>query len=181
MVVFLFAEGFEELEAIAPADILNRSGKDVKFVSVTENKTVKGAHGFSYLCDMTVSELKLEDIEMLVLPGGGKGVENLDSFDGLDGLLEYCMNNGKYVAAICAAPSLLGKRGWLEGKRAVCYPGFEKYLTGAEYVDSPVVESENIITSKAAGTAVDFGLVLSRILSGAETSEGVRKAIFYER
>ena len=118
---------------------------------------------------------------MLVLPGGGKGVENLDAFEGLDGLLECFFGENKYVAAICAAPSLLGKRGWLKGKKAVCYPGFEKYLTGAEYIDLPVVEDENVITSKAAGTAVEFGLALSRILTDAETSENVRKAIFYER
>ena len=181
MIVFLFAEGFEELEAIAPADILNRSGKTIKFVSVTDKKEVKGAHGFTYVCDTVFSQLDKSDIEMLVLPGGGKGVENLDSFKELDGLLEYCFSENKYVAAICAAPSLLGKRGWLKGKKAVCYPGFEKYLLGAEYTDLPVVEDGNIITSKAAGTAVEFGLTLSRILTDCETSENVRKAIFYER
>jgi 4-methyl-5(b-hydroxyethyl)-thiazole monophosphate biosynthesis len=181
MVVFLFAEGFEELEAIAPADILNRCGKDVKFVSVTENNAVKGAHGFTYLCDMTFSDLKIEDIEMLVLPGGGLGVENLDAFAGLDSLLEYCSKNDLYIAAICAAPSLLGKRGYLQGKRATCFPGFEKYLTGATHTDEGVVVDGRIITSKAAGTAVDFGLTLASLLTSPQTSQKVGKAIYYER
>lgn len=181
MVVFLFAEGFEELEAIAPADMLSRCGKDVKFVSVTENKAVKGAHGFTYLCDMTFEELNKEDIEMLVLPGGGLGVENLDAFEELDALLEYCSQKDLYIAAICAAPSLLGKRGYLQGKKATCFPGFEKYLHGATHTDEGVVIDGRIITAKAAGSAVDFGLVLAALLTSPQTSEKVGKAIYYER
>lgn len=181
MIAFLFAEGFEELEAIAPADILSRSGKDVRFVSVGEGLSVRGAHGFTLNCHMTLGEVDLSCLEMLVLPGGGLGVENLDACKDLDGLLKYCTEREIYLAAICAAPSLLGKRGLLKGKRATCFPGFEKYLYGAEHCDEPLVIDGRVITAKAAGVAVDFGLALSALVTDGKTSSQVGKAIYYER
>lgn len=179
MVYFLLADGFEETEAIAPADLLRRAGFDVNLVSIKSDLIVKSVHDVNVVCDLLVTDIDLELMELLVIPGGGPGVENLDKFSELDDILNYAVNNNIPIGAICAAPSLLGKRDLLKGKRVVCFPGFEKYLNGAEIVDSPVVIDGNIITSKAAGTAIDFGLELIKYLKGKDFSDNIKNAIFY--
>lgn len=180
MIVFLLADGFEELEAVAPIDILRRCGADVRLVSVRSDRKAVGSHGIEFGCDMAAEALNAEEIEMLVLPGGGLGVENLDSFAGLDSLLESCRSRDAWIGAICAAPSLLGKRGYLQKKKAICYPGFEKYLTGAVLSRSSVVRDGRIITAKAAGVAVEFGLELASALYGNDMSKKIGKAIYHE-
>ena len=128
--VFL-AEGFEEVEALTPVDVLRRAGLPVKTVSVTGVLTVNGAHGVPVVADMVFEEVKEEDAEMIVLPGGLPGATNLDAHEGLGKLIMTFAEAGRPLSAICAAPLVYGKRGLLKGKKVTCYPGFEKYLEGA--------------------------------------------------
>lgn len=178
-VYFLLANGFEEIEATAPIDILKRCSLDVKMISVHNSVNVTGAHGIEYICDDVLSKTDISDGEMIVLPGGGLGVENLDKVDSLTDIIRGYISRDKYVAAICAAPSLLGKRGFLKGKEAICYPGFEKFLTDAKLSSNSIVKDGKIITAKAAGTALDFGFLLAAVLAGKDSADSVRKGMFY--
>ena len=135
--IFL-AEGFEEMEAMFPLDVMRRGGLNVKTVSVTGEKTVVSSHQVPIVADMLFEDLKEEDVEMVVLPGGLPGATNLDAHAGLDKLIMSFAAAGKPLAAICAAPMVYGKRGLLKGKKATCYPGFAQYLEGAECTGAPV-------------------------------------------
>lgn len=179
MIYVLLAEGFEETEAIVPIDMLKRAGLDVVTVSITEEKTVVGSHGLSFGCDITEKEIKLEEMEMLILPGGRVGVENLDEFERIDDLLGYAVNKNRYLAAICAAPSVLGKRSILEKKKATCYPGFEKYLLGAKLSSKKAVVDGKIITASGAGGTFDFAFAIIAELCGKETVKKVKDEIGY--
>jgi len=154
--VFL-ADGFEEIEAIAPIDIMRRAGIEVTTISVTATKEVRGAHDILLQADCLFGQIDFSNADLLFLPGGMPGTKNLEAHDGLKQLLLKHANEGKKLAAICAAPSILGKLGLLKGKEAVCFPGFEETLKGAILSDKKVVQSGNIITGKAAGAAVEFG------------------------
>lgn len=177
MVYFLLADGFEEAEALVPFDMLRRAGKECKLVSVYGQKTVSGSHGINVSSDISFDEIDRNDMEMLVLPGGMPGTSNLDKFDRISELLEYAFNNC-FLCAICAAPSVLGKRGLLRNKKVTCYPGYEEFLDGADYTDKPCVIDGNIITGKAAGAAYEFGLMLVSALCGSETSDKIRRSIY---
>ncbi len=179
MVYFLLADGFEEAEAIVPFDMLRRANIDVKLASAGKTLNVCCKHSINFACDLYIDNIVLNKGDMIVLPGGIPGVPNLDNCAGLDSLLCDAVNLGSYIAAICAAPTLLGKRGLLKGKKAVCYPGMEGELVGAEICDEKVVSDGNIITSRAAGTATDFGLELVKILAGENVSEKIRASICY--
>ena len=151
--VFL-AEGFEEVEALTPVDVLRRAGLPVKTVSITGVLTVNGAHGVPVVADMVFEEVKEEDAEMIVLPGGLPGATNLDAHEGLGKLIMTFAEAGRPLSAICAAPLVYGKRGLLKGKKVTCYPGFEKYLEGAEYTATfsaptyfPAIANENAIAA----------------------------------
>ena len=172
MVYILLADGFEEIEALCPLDLLRRAGIDAKTVSVTEKRVVTGSHGISVTADLT-AENSLSDIEMLVLPGGMPGTTNLDKSQFCDGLLRAAAKNGAYIAAICAAPMVLGRRGLLAGREAVCYPGFEHELAGAKLSDRRVVRDGRIITGVGMGAALEFGLALVEIFCGKETAERI--------
>lgn len=176
--VFL-ANGFEEIEGLTVVDILRRAGMETKSVSVTNERVVEGAHGICVSADVLFEEMDFRETEMLVLPGGMPGTLNLQEHAGLMKLLSTYKEAGKYVAAICAAPSILGKLGILDGKRACCYPSFEEKLTGAKVVKDPVVLDQNVITSRGMGTAIPFALKLVEVLCGAEKAEEVRKSIIY--
>ncbi len=178
MVYIFLAEGFEEIEALAQIDLLRRAGIDVQSVGVS-GKNVKGAHGIEVLCDKTF-EGDFSDGDMYILPGGMPGVENLYKSDKLKEIICDADRNGKYIAAICAAPIILGRLGLLKGKMSTCYPGFEDELTDAQHFDIPVVVSGNIITSKAAGTAIDFAAELIEVLKDAESADAVLDGIYYE-
>lgn len=178
MIYFLLADGFEESEAVVPYDLLKRAGLDIKLVSVGTIILVNSAHNIKIECDILLKDLNYKDMEMLVLPGGGKGVENLDKLNILDEILKFAIINNLYIAAICAAPSLLGKRGLLDGKKAICYPGFEKYLQGAKIENSRVVCDGKIITAIGAGASFEFGLKLVSILKDNETAEKIKKSIY---
>ena len=179
MVYFFLADGFEEIEALCPIDLCRRAGIEVKTVSITENKTVTGSHGISVVCDLN-SDITLSDFDMMVLPGGMPGSTNLDSSKLVEGCINYALKNDKYIAAICAAPMILGKRGILKGKEAICYPGFEKYLDGAKISDKKVVLDGKILTGAGMGASFDFGLKMVEIFCGKETADSLCSAVLYK-
>ena len=172
IVVFL-ANGFEEIEAIAPIDILRRAELDVITVSISDSKTVAGAHGIKVEADQLFTETTFGENDYYVLPGGYDGMLNLSAHQGVNELLTKQHNAGKKLAAICASPSVLGKLGILEGKEAICYPGFEGNLTGATISKNSVVEDGNVITGKGPGVAVQFALKIVESLKGKETADQV--------
>ena len=174
MNVFIFlATGFEEIEAIAPSDVLRRAEFNVVTVSISDSKLVEGAHGIKVEADRLFSDITFGDNDYYVLPGGLDGMLNLSAHEGLNELLKKQHAEGKQLAAICAAPSVLGKLGILEGKEAVCYPGFEENLTGATISTHSVVEDGNVITGKGPGVAIEFALKIVETLKGKETADQV--------
>ena len=177
MVYIFLAEGFEEIEALTQVDYLRRAGVELKTVGVT-GKTVMGAHGIGVCCDITQKDVVLDDsLEMIILPGGIPGVPNLGKSEVVIDALEYAYKNDKFIAAICAAPTLVAKYGYLEGKNAVCYPSMENELFGAKCINSAVVRDGKIITARAAGASEEFALELIRALVSKEAAEKVRCAI----
>ncbi len=179
MIYIYLAEGFEETEMIAPLDIMRRAGLDVKTVSVTEEIAVTGAHGITVQADLTVysSEYNDSSLELVMLPGGMPGTLNLEKSEQLRLAVEKTCKNGGFVAAICAAPSVLGKMGLLNGVSAVCYPGFEQYLYGAKLSDKKCVRDGKIITAVGVGAAVELGLEIASALCGKEISEKIKNGI----
>ncbi len=163
--VFL-ADGFEEIEAITPIDVLRRAGLNVVIASVKDTLEVQGAHGVPMMADVMIHEV--EDGDMILLPGGMPGATNLDKSPELNELILQYAAQGKPMAAICAAPLVLGKRGLLKGKKATCYPGFEEFLEGAEYTAAPVECDGNLITGKGPGAALDFAFAIVKMFCGAE-------------
>ena len=148
MVYILLGTGFEEIEALTPVDCLRRAGKTVCTVGIG-GTVIKGSHGVPVTADIADSALVLDDsVEMIVLPGGMPGTANLDENTRVRELISFCADNDKYIFAICAAPSVLGHMGLLQGRKATCYPGFETELTGAVYCDAPAVQDAKIITGK---------------------------------
>jgi len=176
--VFIFlADGFEEIEAIAPIDIFRRADIAVQTVSITADKVVRGAHNISVLADSLFSETDFSENDLLFLPGGMPGTKNLDEHEGLKKLLKKQADESKNIAAICAAPSILGKMKLLAGKEAICFPGYENQLTGAILSDKKIVKSGAISTAKGAGVAIEFALKLVEELKGKETADRIAKAI----
>ena len=175
MVYVFLADGFEEIEALAPVDILRRADVEVKTVSINDSFEVTGAHGITVCADILFGDVE-KDADMLVLPGGMPGTVNLGNFEPLCDMLKKAKCP---IAAICAAPSVFGELGLLKGKKATCYPGFEDKLEGAEISDLPVVVSGNVITSRGAGTAHLFGFALLEILKDKETADSLKKAMQY--
>jgi len=176
--VFL-AEGFEEIEGLTVVDLLRRAGIDTVTVSVGDTVRVTGSHGISVEADCLLKQAKAGEADLLVLPGGMPGTKNLAACEALTELLKKSDGRGQRVAAICAAPSVLGELGLLEGKKAVCYPGFEEKLRKAAVGKEAVVTDGRITTSRGMGTAIAFGLELISLLRGKETSEKVRESILY--
>lgn len=167
--IFVFlADGFEEIEAITPIDVLKRAGLNVQTVSVMEEQIVVGAHDIPVVADKMFADIHLEDAEMLLLPGGLPGATNLDAHQGLSDMIMEFASEGKALAAICAAPLVFGNRGLLQGKKATCYPGFESYLIGAEYTAALVEIDGNFITAKGPGAAMDFAFAIVEKYCGIE-------------
>ncbi len=169
MIYVLLANGFEEIEALTPVDMLRRAGSSVKTVSLEEGLVVHGAHGIDVVADLMPVDA-CEKVELLLLPGGMPGSLHLDASPVTDDMLRRVAQDGGRVAAICAAPLVLGRRGLLRGKRAVCYPGFEKELAGASVVSSSFVTDGNVTTAKGMGVATLFGAELVRLLHGEESA-----------
>lgn len=166
MVYVFIAEGFEELEALTPVDVLRRAGVAVTTVGVG-SEYVTGAHQISVKCDMSDKDFSYDsDLDAVILPGGMPGTTNLSESQIVRNAVVNAFNDGKLVAAICAAPSVLGRCGVLEGKKATCYPGFENKLKGAEFISLPTVCDGNVITAWGAGAAFDFSLDILEYLTG---------------
>ena len=178
MVYILLAPGFEEAEALVPADLLRRAGIQTALTGV-EDQMVAGSHDIVVRADRVIAQVDLREAEMIVLPGGGRGVQNLWEHPAVAALAQEAVDRGIPLAAICAAPTLLGEWGMLKGRRATCYPGMEEKLTGGQAEDASVVADRNLITGRAAGSAFEFGLALIRALAGAEKAEEVRHAVHY--
>ena len=194
MVAILLGTGFEESEALVPADLLRRAGIEVRLVGV-DGPAVTSAHGVTVTADLTLAELDREAVDMLVLPGGLGGVEVLQGDRHVQALIQHCYDEGRWLAAgwsaaqllvargraaICAAPTILANLGFLDRRRAVCYPGMEE-LMGSAVVQkgAPVVADGHIITGEAAGSSFPFGLKLVEVLKGAEAARQVCHAVHY--
>ncbi len=164
------AHGFEEIEAISIIDVLRRAEIKVIMVSVVNTLEVEGSHGIKVVADQIFEDVDYKKVDMIVLPGGMPGSLNLDKHEGLRKQILAFNKNNKPLGAICAAPLVLGNLGILEGKKATCYPGFEKYLTGAEITGNPAVISGNIVTAKGAGVAIQFALKIVEFLINKKTA-----------
>ncbi|MCD7761652.1 MAG: DJ-1/PfpI family protein [Lachnospiraceae bacterium] len=176
--VFL-TDGFEEIEGLTVVDLLRRAGIETQTVSVMKEKTIVGSHGIELKADMTFDETDAATAQLFVLPGGMPGTKHLAAHEGLAALLKEQAAAGKRIAAICAAPSVLGSLGLLDGKTAVCYPGFEGQLIGATVTANSVEISGNVTTSRGMGTAIPFGLALVAQLRDQETADQLAKSIIY--
>ena len=177
MVYMLLGTGFEETEAIAPLDLLRRAGVEVLTVGI-DGKTVIGSHKIPIVADITIGEIDLTDMEMIVIPGGLGGVASLRASKASLDALKFGWDNHKYVAAICAGPTVLADLGITAGRKATCYPGQEKNMGTAQMQENaPVVTDGKLITGTSAGCAIAFGLALVEALKGKEAAETVRKQI----
>ena len=179
--IFVFlADGFEEIEALAPVDILRRAGLSVKTVSVMDEQVVAGAHGVPVLADVMFDEINAEDAEMILLPGGLPGATNLDAHQGLSQMILDFAKEEKPLAAICAAPLVFGNRGLLEGKKATCYPGFETYLKGAQYTTALVEKDGNFITGKGPGAAMEFAFAIVEKYCGMDKVNELKQGMMIQ-
>ena len=168
MIYMFLANGFEEVEALCPLDLLRRAGADVKTVGIT-GKQVTGSHNITVTADILPEEIVLDrELEMIILPGGMPGTTNLDASGAVHEAIRFAAERGITIGAICAAPMIIGKLGYLSGRSAICYPGFEKYLIGANISAKSVVVDENFITAKGMGVAAQFGLALVNVLFGED-------------
>ena len=179
MIYLFLADGFEEIEALCVLDFLRRAGVEAKTVGIS-GKTATGSHKIPVICDIEASDLTgNEDFDMIILPGGLPGATNLDESPLVNKFIEKAVSQDKFIAAICAAPFILGKRGILNGKRACCYPGFEDQLIGANVSYDGCVRDGNIITARAMGKSHDFALEIIEALCGRETRENLARSVLY--
>lgn len=162
MILVLLHNGFEEVEALTPVDMLRRAGLDVRTVGMSD-RIATGSHGISVVCDMTAEDIPELGVSTVILPGGLPGATNLDADARMDALLSRVYDNGGRLCAICAAPLVLGKRGYLRGRRATCFPGFEGYLDGADVQDLDVVTDGRITTGRSVYAAMAFAEELVRL------------------
>ncbi len=177
--VFL-AEGMEEIEALTVVDLCRRADIELSTVSITDVKEVTSSHNIMVQADELLSDINFDEVDMIVLPGGMPGTLNLEACEALMTQVDAFDREGRYLAAICAAPSILGHRGLLKGRSACCYPSFESHLEGAQVTDSRVEVSEHIITSRGMGTAIEFALAIVARMKGSACAEKIKQAIIYE-
>ena len=178
LAIFL-ADGFEEIEGLTVVDICRRCGLTIDTISINATTDVMSSHKIPVRADKVFSEIDPEDYEMLILPGGGLGTKNLEAFEPLMQALDRFHAAGKSIAAICAAPSIFGHRGYLNGRNATCYPGFEDQLTGADAKGTPVEISDHIITGRGMGTSIDFALAIAARFAGQAKADEVAHGITY--
>lgn len=176
-----FATGYEEIEALTVVDLCRRCGIETDMISVTGEKRVTGSHGITVEMDIELSSVDFDVYDMLVLPGGMPGTKNLEADETLMRQISLFFEQDKYIAAICAAPSIFGHQGILKGRKACSYPGFETHLEGAEVTEGPVEISGKVITSRGMGTAIDFGLAIVEIFCGKKKALELADGIIYRR
>ena len=178
-IAIFFGEGFEEIEALTVVDLCRRAGIDIQMVSITGEAVVTGSHNIAVGMDAKIEEIDFSDLDMMILPGGMPGTKNLEAHGALMEKLDAYYADGKYIAAICAAPSIFGHRGYLKGRKACCFPGYEKELEGATVTMDSVTQDGHVITSRGMGTAMDFGLKIVEVLGGKELAEQKAASILY--
>lgn len=178
-VAVMLADGFEEIEALTVVDILRRGGVDAWMISIMGRLDIIGGHDIPVIADMLYEAMDFTDVDMIVLPGGLKGKENLENYKPLNELITKFIAEDKYVTAICAAPTILGRMGVLKGKEACCYGGMETELEGAKVSYEKVVKDGKIITSRGMGTAIDFSLALLAEYKGQEVADDMAKKIMF--
>lgn len=178
-IAVFFADGCEEIEGLTVVDMLRRAKLETVTVSIMGRNEIHGSHGITFLTDTLFENTQIASFDAVVLPGGMPGTTNLGAHEGVVSAVKEFAAGGKLVAAICAAPSVLGQAGVLQGKKAVCHPGWEDKLTGAVVLQENAVTDGNIITSRGMGTAIDFSLALIGALADEQTVSDVRKGIVY--
>ncbi len=178
MIYIFLSDGFEECEALAPIDILRRSQIEIKTVGIG-SKTVVGSHGIPVVCDITENEVSTDNLSGIILPGGMPGTINLEKSDTVQKTIDFACSNQLIIGAICAAPSILGHKNILIGKKATCFTGFEKELYGAVVTQEPAVRDGNIITAYGAGAAFDFGFLLLEAIKCKEEADILKKQMRY--
>ena len=176
MVYMLLGTGFEETEAIAPLDLLRRAGVSVATVGLN-GKTIFGSHGIGITADMQIGEMDLTDLDMIILPGGLGGVASIRACTAAMEAIRFAWENGKYVAAICAGPTVLADLGITDGKNATCYPGCESQMGNANMVCEAAVRDGKLITGTSAGCAIPFGLALIEALKGQAEADRIAAQI----
>lgn len=181
MVVVFLADGFEEVEALAPVDLMRRAGLDVKLAGVTGMK-VTGSHGIQVEADLAAEDVDLSQVQAMMLPGGLPGTPNLEASPAVQACIDGCVKEGKLVAAICAAPSILAHKGLLQGKNATAFPNFQKDLTegGAVLSEAYVCRDGQFLTGRGMGVATQFGLALVEALVSPEKAREIRSSIQWE-
>lgn len=179
MIYVFLADGFEEVEALAPIDILRRCGQEVTTVSVTDEIIVEGAHGIPVVAETLFDEVDLTQADALIVPGGMPGAATLADHLGVQHALTAQATRGGLCCAICAGPMGLGRLGLLRGHKATCYPGFEDQLEGATYTGALVEEDANFITAKGPAAACEFGFAIARRFCPAEQVEQVRQGMMF--
>lgn len=180
-IAIFFATGYEEIEALTVVDICRRCGLQIDMISITKERCVTGSHNITVTMDYCYEEIDFDTYDMLVLPGGGVGVEGLEAHADLVKQIQTFDRAGKYIAAVCAAPSILGHLGILKGKKACSYPSFESHLEGADVTKESFAIADHIITSRGMGTAIDFALAIVSVLKDDKTAADMAKKIVYQQ
>lgn len=176
----MVANGYEEVEMLTVVDLLRRAGMTCDIISVTGKKELTSSHKVTVIADLLFEDADFDSYDALVIPGGMPGTTNLGAHAGVCEQLKKAYADGKLIAAICAAPTVFGKLGLLEDKKAICYPGMEDQLTGARVTYEPAVRDGNIITSRGMGTAIDFGLEIIAYYEGREAAAELAEKVVYE-
>lgn len=177
MFYIFLADGFEEVEAIATLDVIRRAGIEIKSVGIG-NDVITGSHGMKFICDVTESEISADNnLQGIILPGGMPGTTNLMNSAVVNKFIDYCSENALFICAICAAPMILGRKGILNGRKAICFPGFEDELSGAEISEDFVCRDGNVITAKGMGSAVNFGLEIVAAIKGRDAADKLKSTL----
>ncbi len=179
-ICILLADGFEESEALVPADLLRRAGGTVLLTSVEGGETVTGSHGIIVKADCTIDEIDKSSLNCVMLPGGVQGTETLRQSEKVQALVRYAAENGLFVAAICAAPSVLGVLGLLDGRRYACYPGFESYIPNGIHTGKKVEHDDIFVTAESIGVSFPFGFTLVELLFGSGRANELREQTRFE-
>lgn len=172
MIYVFLAHGFEEIEALTPVDVLRRAGLEVRMVGIGQ-KRITGSHGITVECDLLDTQISTQEAEMIVLPGGMPGTLELERAHTVQKLVDFCAQNNRWIAAICAAPQILGHKGLLAGKRATCFPGIEKHLAGAQTTQDFLCVDGMFITARGMGVATEFALKLVEVLTSPEQARAL--------